>query len=106
MRQRLIRNGVFATSQVIITTGAMFIVYRMVTHRFGLQLLGVWSSASALSALASLGDCGLSDGMVRQAAEAIGQGEWHKARAWHNALSRRSLFRLTAAAGIAAPLRY
>src|SRR5256885_16679021 len=83
MRQRLIRNGVLATSQVIIATGAMFIVYRMVT-RFGLQLLGVWSSAAALSALASLGDCGLSDLMVRQVAEAIGQGEWRKGRALHS----------------------
>jgi len=106
MRHRLIRNGVLATSQVVITTGAMFIVYRMVTHRFGLQLLGVWSSASALSALASLGDCGLSDVMVRQVAEAIGQGEWHKARALHSALSRLALLGLAVAAGIAAPLIY
>src|SRR6266513_6385707 len=100
MRQRLIRNGVLATSQVIITTGAMFIVYRMVTHRFGLQLLGVWSSAAALSALASLGDCGLSDVMVRQVAEAIGREEWHRARALHSTLSRVSILGLVAAAGI------
>jgi len=106
MRQRLIRNGVFATSQVIVTTAAMFIVYRMVTHRFGLQLLGVWSSALAVSSLVSLGDCGLSDIMVRQVAEALGREEWHEARALHSALTRLSVFGLAAAAGIAAPLIY
>jgi len=44
--------------------------------------------------------------MVRQAAEAIGQGQWHKARALHSALSRLSFLDLAAAAGIAAPLIY
>src|SRR6266699_2532547 len=106
MRQRLIRNGIFAISQVIMTTGAMFIVYRVVTHRFGLQLLGLWSSASALASLARLGDCGLSDSMVRQVAEAIGRGEWHKARALHSVLTRLSILGLATAAAIAAPLVY
>jgi hypothetical protein len=72
---RLFRSGWLAVIQVAWTTAALFIVYRIITHRFGLSVIGLWSGAVALGSLVSLADGGLSDIMVRQVAEAVGRAD-------------------------------
>jgi O-antigen/teichoic acid export membrane protein len=100
---RLFRSGWLAAIQVAWTTAALFIVYRIITHRFGLGVLGLWSAAVALGSLVSVADGGLSDIMVRQVAEAVGRTDWARARGLHRALSAWSLLGLILVCTLAAP---
>lgn len=100
---RLFRSGWLAAVQVAWTTAALFTVYRIITQRFGLGVLGLWSGAVALGSLVSLADAGLSDIMVRQVAEALGRADGARARGLHRALSAWSVLGLILACTIAGP---
>ncbi len=103
VKSSLFRSGWLAVIQVVWTTAALFIVYRMVTHRFGLGVIGLWSGALALSSLVGIADCGLSDIMVRQVAEALGRSDGARARGLHRSLSAWSLLGPIVVCIIAAP---
>jgi O-antigen/teichoic acid export membrane protein len=100
----LARTGGIAAAQVIVTTAVLMVVYRLVTHAFGLAALGLWGSAAALASLVVIADGGLADLMVRQIAEAAGRLEWARARGLHRALTLSSIAGLAAGALAVVPL--
>ena len=56
LSRQISRNGLFAFGQAIFVTLSLFIVYRLVIMRAGLDQLGIWSLLLAGSAFARIGD--------------------------------------------------
>lgn len=52
----MVRNGCFALVQSLVGAVCLFLVYRLVVYRVGLDMLGVWSLLLAGSAIARVGD--------------------------------------------------
>src|SRR5450830_186258 len=64
-RKQTFKNAVFSVTQIVISAGSLFLVYRYLLQTFGPELLGVWSIVMAVSSLAKIGDLGFSGGMTR-----------------------------------------
>jgi O-antigen/teichoic acid export membrane protein len=62
----LSRNSEYAAVDVLATTVALFVVFRLASSYAGVAALGEWSLASALTTLCNIADLGVTDAMVRQ----------------------------------------
>jgi O-antigen/teichoic acid export membrane protein len=61
-------NGVYAILQTGTNVLALFWVYRLIAHGAGVATLGSWSLTLGIASLASFGDLGASDAIVREVA--------------------------------------
>jgi O-antigen/teichoic acid export membrane protein len=78
-KKRISRNVVATVSQVVISGMVFFVLYRYLYDRLGVDQIGVWSLVLAATSISRIGDLGLSAGVVRFVAKALGRGDSQRA---------------------------
>lgn len=68
------RNGLLSAAEVVINGLCLFLIYRNVIGVLGVSMLGVWSLVLATSAFGRAADLGISGGLSRFVARALGEG--------------------------------
>lgn len=76
------RNGLFNAAEVIVNGLCLFLIYRNVVEVLGVSMLGVWSLVLATSAFGRAADLGISGGLARFIARALGEGRPVRALAY------------------------
>lgn len=80
MNRKHISNNVFAiVTQVIVSGVVFFVLYRYLYDRLGVEQIGVWSLVLAATSVSRIGDLGLSAGVIRFVAQALGRGDTKRA---------------------------
>ncbi len=75
-----VRSNVVATVfQVLVSGIVFFVLYRYLYDRLGIELIGVWSLVIATTSVSRIGELGLSAGVVKYVAQALGQGNEDRA---------------------------
>ena len=75
-----ISKNVFATvTQVVVSGIVFFVLYRYLYDSLGVEQIGVWSLVLAATSVSRIGDLGLSAGVVRFVAQALGRGDTQRA---------------------------
>lgn len=77
--KRLTRNIVVPVIQVVISGVVLFVLYRFLYDQLGVSQIGVWSLIMAASSVSRIGELGLSAGVVRFVAQALGQNDEQRA---------------------------
>jgi O-antigen/teichoic acid export membrane protein len=77
--KRISRNIVATVTQVLISGVVFFILYRYLYDWLGVEQIGVWSLVLAATSVSRIGDLGLSAGVVRFVAQALGRGDTARA---------------------------
>lgn len=77
--KRISRNVVVTVSQVVVSGIVFFIIYRYLYDRLGVEQVGIWSLVLATTSVSRIGDLGLSAGVVRFVAQALGRGDFQRA---------------------------
>lgn len=65
--------------QVIFNGVVLFVLYRYLYDKLGVEQIGIWSLVLATTSISRIGDMGLSAGVVRFVAQALGQGDERRA---------------------------
>jgi O-antigen/teichoic acid export membrane protein len=73
--KRISRNVAATVTQVLISGVVFFVLYRYLYDRLGIEQIGVWSLVLAATSVSRIGDLGLSAGVVRFVAQALGRGD-------------------------------
>lgn len=73
------KNVVATVAQVVVSGVVFFILYRYLYDRLGVEQIGVWSLVLAATSISRIGDLGLSAGVVRFVAQALGRGDTQRA---------------------------
>jgi O-antigen/teichoic acid export membrane protein len=61
-------NATTSAAQVVLSTVILFVIYRYLVSRIGVELVGVWSITIAISGLGRIGELGLSGAVTRYVA--------------------------------------
>lgn len=77
--KRLTRNIVLPIAQVVISGGVLFVLYRYLYDQLGVAQIGIWSLVMAASSVSRIGELGLSAGVVRFVAQALGRNDARRA---------------------------
>ena len=77
--KRISRNVMATVLQVLISGVVMFVLYRYLYDRLGVEQIGVWSLVLAATSISRIGDLGLSAGVVRFVAQALGRNDAQQA---------------------------
>lgn len=64
---------------MLISGVVFFVLYRYLYDRLGVEQIGVWSLVFAATSVSRIGDLGLSAGVVRFVAQALGRGDTERA---------------------------
>lgn len=78
-KKRISSNVVGPVVQVIVSGVVLFVLYRYLYDRLGVELIGVWSLVLAATSVSRIGDFGLSAGVVKFVAQALGRGNTQRA---------------------------
>lgn len=62
---KIVRNSIAAVVQVVVGSGLMFFLYRVILNTLGVEALGVWSVVLATASASRIGELGLSSGVTR-----------------------------------------
>jgi O-antigen/teichoic acid export membrane protein len=75
-----ISNNVIAVVLQVIFNGViMFVLYRYLYSKLGVEQIGIWSLVIATTSISRIGEMGLSAGVVRYVAQSIGQDNSQRA---------------------------
>jgi len=66
-------------TQVIVSGVVLFILYRYLYNRLGVEQIGVWSLVTSIASISRIGDLGLSAGVVKFVAQALGRRDAKRA---------------------------
>ncbi|WP_285726119.1 lipopolysaccharide biosynthesis protein [Geothrix rubra] len=78
--RKSISNNVKAVVLQVIFNGVLvFILYRYLYYKLGVEQIGIWSLVLATTSISRFGDMGLSAGVVRFVAQALGQNDGKRA---------------------------
>lgn len=77
--KRITSNVIATVTQVLISGVVFFVLYRYLYGRLGVEQIGVWSLVLAATSISRIGDLGLSAGVVRFVAQALGRGDAQRA---------------------------
>lgn len=77
--KRITSNVIATVTQVLISGVVFFVLYRYLYDRLGVEQLGIWSLVLAATSVSRIGDLGLSAGVVRFVAQALGRGDTQRA---------------------------
>ena len=77
--KRISRNVIATITQVLISGAVFFVLYRYLYERLGVEQIGIWSLVLAATSISRIGDLGLSAGVVRFVAQAIGRRDTQRA---------------------------
>jgi O-antigen/teichoic acid export membrane protein len=78
-RKHISKNVFVIVAQVVITGVVFFVLYRYLYDRLGVEQIGVWSLVIAATSISRIGDLGLSAGVVRFVAQALGRNDTQRA---------------------------
>jgi O-antigen/teichoic acid export membrane protein len=78
-RKRINRNVVAIVTQVLVSGVVFFVLYRYLYDRIGVEQIGVWSLVLAATTVSRIGELGLSAGVVRFVAQALGRNDKQRA---------------------------
>jgi O-antigen/teichoic acid export membrane protein len=78
-RKHISKNIFVIVAQVVITGVVFFVLYRYLYDRLGVEQIGVWSLVIAATSISRIGDLGLSAGVVRFVAQALGRNDTQRA---------------------------
>ncbi len=78
-RKNISRNVVATVSQVLVSGVVFFVLYRYLYDRLGVEQIGVWSLVLAATSVSRIGELGLSAGVVKFVAQALGQSDTQRA---------------------------
>ena len=78
-KKRISRNVLATVTQVLISGVVFFVLYRYLYDRLGVEQIGVWSLVLAATSVSRIGELGLSAGVVRFVAQALGRGDTQRA---------------------------
>ncbi len=73
------RNVLATVFQVLVGSVVFFVLYRYLYDKLGVEKIGVWSLVLAATSVSRIGELGLSAGVVKFVAEALGQGDTTRA---------------------------
>lgn len=73
--KRISRNVVATVSQVLISGIVFFVLYRYLYDQLGVEQIGVWALVLAATSVSRIGELGLSAGVVRFVAQALGRND-------------------------------
>lgn len=73
------RNVIAPAAQVIVSGIVLFVLYRYLYDNLGVAQIGVWSLVLAATSVSRIGDLGLSAGVVKFVAQALGANDGQKA---------------------------
>lgn len=80
-KRQLLINAIFSITQVVVTSGVLFILYRFLLNSIGVEQLGIWSLVLATTSVSQIANLGLSGSVVKFVAKYIARGEAEKASA-------------------------
>jgi O-antigen/teichoic acid export membrane protein len=69
--RRVFRNAVFSAAQTVLNAGALFWLYRYISHTLSVADLGLWSLVIASTALGWIADFGIGAGVIRFVAQSV-----------------------------------
>lgn len=72
---RLPRNALASIAQVIISAVLLFLLYRVLAQKIGVEGIGLWSLVMAGTSIGRIAEFGLSSGAVKFVSSAIARGE-------------------------------
>lgn len=78
-RKNTLRNILAIVTQVIISGAVLFILYRYLYDRLGVEQIGVWSLVTSITSVSRIGDFGLSASVVKFVAQALGRRDPQRA---------------------------
>lgn len=78
-RKHISKNVLATVAQVVISGVVFFVLYRYLYGRLGVEQIGVWSLVLATTSISRIGDLGLSAGVVRFVAQALGRNDTQRA---------------------------
>jgi len=78
-RKKTSRNIFAIVSQVIVSGVVLFFLYRYLYDRLGVEQIGVWSLVTSITSISRIGDLGLSAGVVKFVAQALGRRDTKRA---------------------------
>lgn len=73
------RNAIWGLVEIVTSAAVLFLLYRLVLVRLGLQSLGIWSLVLAATSLVRLGDIGAANGIGRFVAIAFNRDQTARA---------------------------
>jgi O-antigen/teichoic acid export membrane protein len=76
---KISRNVFAPAAQVIVSGVVLFVLYRYLYDNLGVAQIGVWSLVLAATSVSRIGDLGLSAGVVKFVAQALGANDGQKA---------------------------
>ena len=62
---RMARNTLWNVAEVIIGAAVLFLLYRLIIAKLGVEALGIWALVLATTAVAKLADVGVASGLGR-----------------------------------------
>jgi len=74
-KNRLVSNAVVSVIQVLVMTGTMFVLYRVLLRTIGIKQLGIWSLVMATGSLTQLANLGLVGGVTKFVAQYVARDE-------------------------------
>ncbi len=73
------RNMLSIVAQVITSGVVLFVLYRYLYDRLGVEQIGIWSLVTSITSVSRIGDLGLSAGVVKYVAQALGRRDAKRA---------------------------
>jgi len=74
-KRQVLINAIMSMTQVAITGGILFVLYRFLLKTIGIEQLGIWSLVLATTAVTQIANLGLSGSVVKFVAKYIARGE-------------------------------
>lgn len=74
-KKRLFSNAAMSMLQVLVVSGTLFVLYRVLLKTIGVKQLGIWSLVMATGSLTQLANLGLVGGVTRFVAKYAARGE-------------------------------
>ena len=79
MSQKLSKNVFVAVSQIMVTGGVLFALYRFLVIKVGVQQVGVWSLVFAVASISGVAQLGLGGSVVKYVAKYLAKSDANEA---------------------------
>jgi len=74
-KRQILINAIMSMTQVAVTGGILFVLYRFLLKTIGIEQLGIWSLVLATTAITQIANLGLSRSVVKFVAKYVARGE-------------------------------
>ena len=74
-KRQLLNNSILSILQIIVISGTLLLLYRLLLNTIGIEQFGIWSTVLAISSVSQLTNLGLSGSIVKFTAKYIARKE-------------------------------